>query len=167
MFEGTVKSCIFQGIHYDMLVDTDNGYEIEVQDYNAFEVGSRVGMLVKPCDIQVMHKERYRNSFEARLVDETHVEMLGQTFECLPQEKWNGEAVDVTVEVEFDKIDLIDTPEDDDLKGDVRVIIFKGDHYFLTLMTEDRDKVYVDTKYVYDERDFVGIRILPQDIKVK
>ena len=42
-FSGTVKSCTFKGVHYEMFVDTDKGFELMIQDYNAFEVGSRVG----------------------------------------------------------------------------------------------------------------------------
>ena len=57
-FTGTIKSCIFKGVHYEMFVDTDNGYELIIQDYNAFEVGSVVGMLVKPSDIHVMQKDQ-------------------------------------------------------------------------------------------------------------
>ena len=51
--------------------------------------------------------------------------------------------------------------------GDVRFILYKGNHYFLTVMTEDRDNVYVATNDVWDERDLVGIKILPEDIRVR
>ena len=51
---GTVTSCIFKGVHFEMLVQTDQGYELMVQDYHAFEVGRKVGLLVKPFDIHVM-----------------------------------------------------------------------------------------------------------------
>ena len=43
MFTGTVQSCIFKGVHYEIVVLTENGYEILIQDYNAIEVGSEVG----------------------------------------------------------------------------------------------------------------------------
>ena len=55
---GTVKSCTFKGVHYEMFVDTDEGYELMIQDYNAFGVGSRIGMIIKPEDIQVMKKQK-------------------------------------------------------------------------------------------------------------
>ena len=56
-FTGKVKSCTFKGVHYEMFVDSDNGYELMVQDYNAFEPGSEVGLLIRPADIHVMHME--------------------------------------------------------------------------------------------------------------
>ena len=55
-----------------------------VQDYHAFEAGREVGLLVKPFDIHVRKKERTCNTFEGKLVDETHVDFLGCNFECLP-----------------------------------------------------------------------------------
>ena len=49
---GVVDSCIFKGVHYEMTIKTDNGYEFMVQDYHEFVPGTEVGMLVKPEDIQ-------------------------------------------------------------------------------------------------------------------
>ena len=138
-----------------------------VQDYNPFEAGMKVAMIIKAQDIQVMKKERTCNTFEGKLVDETHVEMLGIEFECLPQALWQGEKVDVLVDVDFDKVDLLDDIDNAELVGDVRFILYKGDHYFLTVMTEDRDNVYVATDDVWDERDLVGIKILPEDIRIR
>ena len=75
-------SCTFKGVHYEMFVDTDKGFELMIQDYNAFEVGSRVGLLIRPNDIQVMHKERVCNSFEAEVVDGSHIRLMGAEIEC-------------------------------------------------------------------------------------
>ena len=62
-FTAKVKSCTFKGVHYEMFVETDNGCELMIQDYNAFEVGSTVGLYIKPVDIQVMHKQCTCNVF--------------------------------------------------------------------------------------------------------
>ena len=62
---GTVQSCIFKGVHYEMVV-LCHGYEFVVQDYHAFEAGTEVGMLVKPFDIHIMKKERICNTFEGK-----------------------------------------------------------------------------------------------------
>ena len=160
-----VKSCTFKGVHYEMFVETDKGYELMIQDYNAFEPDSEVGLIIRPADIQVMHKERTCNTFEGEIVDETHVKFLGETFECLPQE---GLAAGdkVKVEVAFSKIDLIDHPEEGMLSGDVYFLLYKGDHYHLTIMTDDGDHIWVDTNDIWDKGDLVGINIAPQDIKI-
>ena len=39
-----------------------------IQDYNAFEPDSEVGLIIRPADIQVMHKERTCNTFDAEIV---------------------------------------------------------------------------------------------------
>ena len=160
-----VKSCTFKGVHYEMFVDTDKGYELMIQDYNAFEPGSEVGLIIRPADIQVMHKERTCNTFEAEVVDENHVKFLYETFECEPQTKYAaGEKV--KVEVNFGKVELIDHPEDGMLSGEVYFLLYKGDHYHLTILTDDGDHIWVDTNDIWDKGDLVGINIAPKDIKI-
>ena len=160
-----VKSCTFKGVHYEMFVDTDKGYELMIQDYNAFEPGSEVGLFIKPADIQVMHKERTCNTFEGEIVDESHVKFLENTFEC--PEGHGLEAGDkVKVEVTFASVELIDHPEEGMLAGEVHFLLYKGDHYHLTILTDDGDHLWVDTNDVWDKGDLVGINIAPKDIKL-
>ena len=164
-FTGKVKSCTFKGVHYEMFVDSDNGYELMVQDYNAFEPGSEVGLLIRPADIQVMHKERTCNTFEAEVVDSTHVKFLGETFECEAVTEYEAGAK-VSVQVAFSKVDLIDHPEEGILSGLVHFLIYKGDHYHLTILTDDGYHIWVDTNDIWDKGDLVGINIAPKDIKI-
>ena len=166
MFDGVVQSCIFKGVHYEMTILTSDRYEIMIQDYNAFEVGQEVSMIVKPSDIHVMHKERTTNSFEGKMIDATHVEILGTQLVCNEQLNIEGGEA-VTVEVDFDKIELMDNKEDGMLVGDVRFILYKGDHYHLTVRTDGGDNIYVDTHDVWDDRDIVGIKIQPDDMRIK
>ena len=164
MLHGRVSSCIFKGVHYEMIVQLPNGYELMVQDYNAFEPDTEVSLIIKPSDIHVMKKERTCNTFDAVVVDETHIDMLGATFECMPHSLEKG--TEVKVEVYFDKIDLTDDKEDGALEGDVRLILYKGNHYHLTIVTDNDDYLYVDTNDVWDDGDMVGINILPEDIRI-
>ena len=164
MLHGRVSSCIFKGVHYEMTVQLPNGYELMVQDYNAFEPESEVSLIIKPSDIHVMKKERTCNTFEAVVVDETHIDMLGATFECMPHTLEKG--TEVKVEVDFDKIELTDDKEDGMLEGDVRLILYKGNHYHLTIVTDEDDYLYVDTNDVWDDGDMVGINILPGDMRI-
>ena len=166
MLEGTVQSCIFKGVHYEMTVTTPDGYEIMIQDYNAFEVGQQVSMIIKPSDIHVMQKERTCNTFEATMIDSTHVEFLSTQFVCNEQAGITG-GEKVEVEVDFEKIELMDNKEDGMLVGDVRFILYKGDHYHLTVRTFDGDNIYIDTHDVWDDRDIVGVKIMPDDIRIK
>ena len=164
-FRAKVNSCTFKGVHYEMYVDTDTGNELMIQDYDAYEPGSEVMLYIEPDDIQVMRKERTCNTFDGKMVDETHVELLGGTFECLPQEGLSaGDAV--TVQVDFDKVDLLDHQEDGVLAGEVHFLLYKGDHYHLTILTEDGDHIWVDTDDIWDKGDLVGVDIEPGDLKI-
>ncbi len=164
---GVVQSCIFKGVHHEMTVLVDD-YELLVQDYHAFEAGTEVGLLVKPFDIHIMHKERTCNEFEAAMIDETHVEFLGCTFEC-PRVDMSDASRDwghVKVEVDFDKIILQDNAEDGMLTGEVNFILYKGNHYHLTVCSDWDENVFVDTNDVWDDGDHVGITIPADAIRV-
>lgn len=125
MLTGTVTSSIFKGVHYEMMVQTPNGYEFMVQDYHPFEAGSEVGLLIKPFDIHVMKKERICNTFEGKLIDATHVEFLGCTFEC--KEVTDIEPnTPVKVEIDFKDVILEDNEEDGRLTGEVKFILYKA-----------------------------------------
>ena len=127
---GKVQSCIFKGVHYEMTVVTDNGYELMIQDYHAFEPGKEVGLLVKPEDIQVMQKERLCN----------HLTINGKEYD-----------------IPFDKVSLQDNEEDGMMQGEVYFILYKGDHYHLQVRTDEGEDIYVDTNDIWDDGDRVGI----------
>ena len=161
---GVVQSSVFKGVHYEMTV-LCSGYEFLVQDYHHFEVGAEVGLLVKPFDIHIMKKERVCNTFEGKLTDETHVEFLGCNFECASVTDIVV-GTEVRVEVGFDKIILQDNEEDGTLTGEVKFILYKGDHYHLTVWSDWDENVFVDTNDVWDDGDRVGITIPPDAIRV-
>ena len=161
-----VKSCTFKGVHYEMFVDTDTGYELSIQDYNAFEVGSTVGLIIRPNDIQVMHKECLRNSFEGVMADESHVTLLGEDFECAPGQGFAA-GDKVWADIEFDKVDLTDYQEDGALGGSVDFLLYKGDHYHLKVLSDGGGFVWVDTDDIWDKGDLVGINFPADCIKLR
>ena len=163
-FTGVVKSCIFKGVHYEMFVETDKGFELMIQDYNAFDEGAKVGMFIKPSDIHVMRKERTCNTFQGVMTSPTTVEFLGTEFECKEQGLQEGD--NVSVRVAFNRVELHDYKEDGKLIGSVHFILYKGDHYHLTVKTDDGDFIYVDTNDIWDNFDVVGISIDKRDIYV-
>ena len=165
MFTGTVRSCTFKGVHYEMFVDTPDGYEIMIQDYNRFEVGTEVGMIVKPSDIHVMRKERVCNTLEGVMKDAAHVEMLGGVFECTPAEGVEAGAK-VRVEVDFGDVELTDDSSDGTVGGTIRFILYKGDRFHLTVRTEEGINIYADTHDVWEDLDEVGIKIRPQSLRI-
>ena len=164
-FKAKVNSCIFKGVHYEMWVDTDTGYELMIQDYDPYPVGSEVMLYIDPDDIQVMKKERFRNTFDATVVDSGHVSMLGVEWECeIPEDYATGDSV--KVEVGFDQVELLDHQDEGKLAGEVHFLLYMGDHYHLTILTEDGDHIWVDTNDIWDKGDLVGIDFKPGAIKV-
>ena len=155
MLTGTVTSSIFKGVHYEFMV----------QDYHCFDAGQEVGLLVKPFDIHVMKKERVCNTFEGKMIDPTHVEFLGTTFECKEVTDVEGDTP-VKVEVDFRHVILEDNEEDGTLTGEVKFILYKGNHYHLTVFTDWDEDIFVDTTDVWDDGDRVGIRIAPENIRI-
>ncbi len=57
-FKGRVKSIIFKGVHYEMVVEA-NGIEWLVHSYDAEEPGKEIGLRVIPFNIHIMRKGAY------------------------------------------------------------------------------------------------------------
>ena len=58
-FNGTIVSKLFIGVHYEMLVQSEDGkVEWLLQNYDQHDVGARIGMYVRPENIQIMHKPK-------------------------------------------------------------------------------------------------------------
>ena len=174
-FVGKITSSIFKGVHYEMLAESDKGCEFLIQNYKHFEVGQTIGMSVIPDNIHIMKKERTTNTFEAKLTGNGCIEFLGCEYsEGIPAdvqtaiskaEKEGKESINICVD--FDKIELFDNEEEGTFTGDICFILYKGDHYHLTIDTDWGEKIYVDTQDVWDLGDHVAITIAARFIKVK
>ena len=56
---GTIISKLFIGVHYEMLVQSEDGkVEWLLQNYDQHDVGEKIGMKVDPENIQIMHKPK-------------------------------------------------------------------------------------------------------------
>ncbi|MBQ0017810.1 MAG: ABC transporter ATP-binding protein [Clostridiales bacterium] len=59
LFNGTIISKLFIGVHYEMLVQSEDGkIEWLLQNYDQHDVGAKIGMYVRPENIQIMHKPK-------------------------------------------------------------------------------------------------------------
>ena len=174
-FVGKITSSIFKGVHYEMLAESDKGCEFLIQNYKHFEVGQTIGMSVIPDNIHIMKKERTTNTFEAKLTGNGCIEFLGCEYsEGIPADvqtaisKAEKESKDsINISIDFDKIELFDNEEEGTFTGDICFILYKGDHYHLTIDTDWGEKIYVDTQDVWDLGDHVAITIPANGIKVK
>ena len=76
------------------------------------------------------------------------------------------EGDNVYASVNFECVELMDNKEDGTVIGEVEFILYKGNHYHLTVLTESGEKVYVDTNDIWDKGDIVGITIAPNDLHI-
>ena len=171
-FVGKITSSIFKGVHYEMLAESDKGCEFLIQNYKHFEVGQSIGMSVIPDNIHIMKKERTTNTFEAKVNGDGTIEFLGCEYQIeIPEDKKNlihtdedGKEV-INVNVDFGKIELFDNESEGTFTGDISFILYKGDHYHLTIDTDWGEKLYVDTQDVWDLGDHVAITIPRKNIR--
>ena len=166
-FTGKVTSSIFKGVHYEMLAEAD-GYEFIIQDYIHYKVGETIGMNVAPDNIHIMHRNANENVFDAEC-DGGTVTFLGCEY---PIEAERNTAEDggegrSCVYVPCDKVELTDNEQDGTFTGDVSFILYKGDHYHLTVDTDWGEKLYVDTQDQWDLGDRVGIIIKDFEIRAR
>ncbi|MBQ8705537.1 MAG: polyamine ABC transporter ATP-binding protein [Paludibacteraceae bacterium] len=165
---GEVQSCIFKGVHYEMRVLTPDGYEFLIQDYHEYLPGTEIGMIVKPEDIQIVKKEHYiYNYFQGEITKNGMVRFIDADWEVSPKQIEGFEPGEkVQVRVPFRSIDLQDYEEDGKLAGEVHFILYKGNHYHLTIRTDRGHDLYVNTNDVWDDGDRVGIVIPPKEILI-
>ena len=170
-FVGKITSSIFKGVHYEMLAETEKGYEFLIQNYKHFEVGQTIGMSVIPDNIHIMKKERITNTFDAKVNGDGTIEFLGCEYQMeIPAEMKDKIQTDengnetIRVNVPFNKIELFDNESEGTFTGDISFILYKGDHYHLTIDTDWGEKLYVDTQDVWDLGDHVAITIPQENI---
>ena len=157
-FVGKVTSSIFKGVHYEMLAEAD-GFEFLIQDYNRYDVGETIGMSVAPDNIHIMHRAT-ENVFRAELSEDT-VTFLGCEYTMNNEMKdiARNAGKDIVAKVPCSEVELTDNEQDGTFTGDVSFILYKGDHYHLTVDTDWGEKLYVDTQDQWDLGDHVGIII--------
>ena len=56
---GTVTSIVFKGVHYEIMVDGDDGLDWMIHDVDPVTVGQRIGMTFDPDDIHIMRKSEF------------------------------------------------------------------------------------------------------------
>lgn len=59
---GLVTSVNFKGVHYEIIVDV-RGFKWMIQSTDFQEVGKKIGLVLQPDDIHIMHKSEYSGMF--------------------------------------------------------------------------------------------------------
>lgn len=154
--QGVVKSTIFKGVHYEMIVESD-GFDWKVHSTKATNPGTEVGMSVDPFDIQIM-KIPF-NILTGWMNEDNLVEIGDDKFECLAEGFDKDETVSVYILPQ--DIELLSAPKAqsgknekkflEDLKayeenvanlgntisGEVEKFRYKGDDYEINVKCGD------------------------------
>ena len=127
-----------------------------------------VDVVIRPEDLYIFpvsEAAQLTGVVQSSVFKGVHVEFLGCNFECAPVTGIEAGS-EVKVEVGFNNVILQDNEEDGALTGEVKFILYKGDHYHLTVLSDWDENVFVDTNDVWDDGDRVGITIPPDGIRV-
>ena len=184
MVSGTLISKIFKGVHYEYIMMIGKN-EVVIQDTRDFEINQKMGIIIEPDLIHIMHKDFTSNVYDGYITKNNTVVFAEGEFECdvtqlFPNSHLNEEGYlidengishdltdcDVKVEVGLSDIEIIDNEEDGVVSGEIISILFKGDHYQVIIRTKEEDDFVVDTEYTWNEFDRVSVKIPPEKIKL-
>ncbi len=182
---GVVKSTLFKGVHYEMIVESE-GFDWKIHSTLATETGTEVGMKVDPFDIQIMKipfnvltgwmneddlveigDDKFSCSAEGFDKDETvSVYILPQDIELYkapkaPQNKKDKRYQDELAVYESKMSELGNT-----IEGEVVNFRYKGDDYEINVRSGDNDiLVHTYTRVSVGEK--VTLHIPPEKIKIR
>lgn len=141
MLKGTVKSALFKGVHYEMIVESD-GFNWKVHSTQMTAPDTFVGMNIAPFDIQIM-KIPY-NILTGWILEDNQVDIGKINLNYAPQNANASEFGDeetVNVYILPQDIEVMDTVCEDDeenvLTGEVETFRYKGDDYEIQVKCDD------------------------------
>ncbi len=182
---GEIISCIFKGVHYEMVMLVGKT-EIVIQSTVERKVGEKVSVKIDPDAIHIMAKEFSVNLYDGYITKKNTVCFGDGEFQCDVTQLYPGSFLDeegYLITADGDKIDLTDVnvkvevglkdieiSDDQDLGGAIGNIvsmIYKGDHYQLTVRTDENEEDFVfDTEDTWNENDRVSVIIPKEKIKL-
>ncbi|MFR9649592.1 MAG: ABC transporter ATP-binding protein [Rikenellaceae bacterium] len=166
MATGRVVSSFFKGANKEMTIETEEGFRLLAVSNKYYPVDDVVGFRIEPENMHIMRKEHLCNRFEAKVIGDKYIEMLGKKVKVEPLVGFEkGEVVDV--EFDFSSVELFDYAELGTFVGNVTFILYKGDHYLLTIKTAQGEEFFVETQLVWDKGDIAAMSISSKDIRVK
>ncbi len=183
--KGKIVSKIFKGIHYEYIMMVGRN-ELVVVDTRNLEVDKTYGFEIEPDGIHIMKKELTENVYNDAYIDKNNRVVISEAaFDCDITQLVQGSKVeddgyvvgpdgtvydftdaDVVAKIGLDKIEILDDDEAGTVRGSIVSIIYKGDHYQLTVRTSEDEDFVLDTEYTYDENDLVGISVKPENIRL-
>ena len=186
MLRGRVISVVFKGVHYEITAMVGRS-EMVIQSTEKREVGEEIGMDIAPDAIHIMKKEFTVNRYDGTITKHNTVAFGDGEFECDVTSLYPGSVLDeegylltadgrkldltdtdVTVEVALTDIEISDNAEEGGARGHIVSRIYNVDKYQYIVRTEENVEDYVlDTEDLWNENDYVSVKIKPENIRMK
>ena len=182
--KGHIAKKVFKGVHYEYVIMVGKN-EVVAQSTKNFEIDTDIAFDVEKENIQIMNKEYTINSYYDAWIDDKNRVVIGDThYECDVTKMFEGSSLDeegylhingkrydlndadVVAEVELNDVELSDDLTGQD-KGTVLSQVWLGDHYQYLVRTENDEDFVVNTEYLFNENDIVGIAIKKEAIKLR
>lgn len=185
--DGTIINKVFKGVHYEYVVKVGRKSEVIVQSTKNFSEEADISLRVDPEDIHIMKKSVLANVYSDAWINDKNEVVIGedkfkvdvtqllkgstldeQNYLIGPDGvKYDLKDVDVIASIDFNAIKISDNYEDGAAKGHIIQSIWVGDHYQVTIRTEEEEDFVVDTPYLWNEGDIVSVDVDPLDINLK
>ena len=175
---GIVSSVIFKGMHYEITIESGKN-EMVVRSVHSARPGDTVGMRVEPDNIHVMIAENHTNYFTAEINSDFRLEYNDKLLDTSLTKiikgsrrtedgtllDGSGDAIDprkthILVSIQPQDIVMTDHVEEGLVEGNIRNLIYKGDHYSYVIHTDLEQDFIVDDEYLWNMDDHVGL-IMP------
>ncbi len=183
MLDGKLISKIFKGIHYEYTMMVGRN-EVIIQDTRNMDINCEAGIIIEPDGIHIMKKELTANVYDDAYIDKNNNVVISDShFPCDVTKLVEGSTLDsdgyvvgpdgtvydftdadVKATIGLADVEILDNVDEGAVQGNVVEIIYKGDHYVLTVRTDEDEDFVLGTEYTYDEGDRVGIRVKPEHI---
>lgn len=179
MIQGEVVSVIFKGVHYEITVMCGKN-EIVIQSTKAAKQGDRVGLIIEPDGIHIMHAESTVNRIETGVDKNYELLFMDGAFTCdltklIPNSSYReGELIDVhgdvipherikvVMSIGTHDIKMSDNEEEGIVCGHIINLIYKGDHYSYVVRTDYDEDFIIDDEDLWNMDDYVSL-IIPED----
>ncbi len=175
---GIVSSVIFKGMHYEISIESGKN-EMVARSVHSARPGDTVGMRVEPDNIHVMIAENHTNYFTAEINSDFRLEYNDKLLDTSLTKiikgsrrtedgtllDGSGDAIDprktrILVSIQPQDIIMTDHVEEGLVEGNIRNLIYKGDHYSYVIHTDLEQDFIVDDEYLWNMDDHVGL-IMP------
>lgn len=183
---GKIVNKIFKGVHYEYVVMVGK-YELVVQDTRNLNENAEVSVRIDAESIHIMKKEYTSNFFpNAWINKQNEVVISDATFPCDLTQLVNNSSMDengyliddkgikydlndadVSADIAFGDIEILDNQDEGEVNGEIVQILYLGDHYQVTIRTEEEEDFVVDTEYTWNEFDKVSIHIDSSKIRLR